>query len=52
MKKNVGGVDKIVRMVIGAGLVLGGLLYPMRFVWRLGLIIVGGLTLFNAVIGV
>lgn len=52
MKKNVGGVDKGARIVVGLGLVLGGLFYPMRFGWRIGLITIGGITLFNAFIGV
>jgi hypothetical protein len=52
MKKNIGGVDKGLRIVIGFILILGGIFYPMSAGWRIGVLIVAGLTLFNALIGI
>jgi hypothetical protein len=51
MKKNIGGIDKGIRIIIGLILLIGGIFYPMGTGWRVGVFIVAGLTLINAFIG-
>jgi hypothetical protein len=51
MKKNIGGLDKGIRIVVGFVLILGGIFYPMSTGWRVGVFIIAGLTLINAFIG-
>jgi Inner membrane protein YgaP-like, transmembrane domain len=51
MKRNIGGIDKGIRIVIGLALILGGLFFPMSTGWRVGVFIVAGITLINAFIG-
>jgi Inner membrane protein YgaP-like, transmembrane domain len=51
VKKNIGGIDKGIRIVIGVVLMLGGIFYPMSTGWRIGVLIIAGITLINAFIG-
>lgn len=51
MKKNIGKIDRSLRIVVGLALILDGLFIPMSAGWRWGVLIVAGITLFNAVIG-
>jgi Inner membrane protein YgaP-like, transmembrane domain len=51
MKKNIGGIDKGIRIVIGLALIIGGIFIPMSTGWRVGVLIVAVITLINAFIG-
>ena len=48
MKTNVGGWDRNVRWMIGAGALVAGMLAPVRLPWRLGLLVLGASNLITA----
>jgi hypothetical protein len=51
MQKNVGGIDKNIRLLLGAILVLIGLFAPMDTGWRIGTMVVGGIALLTGFTG-
>jgi len=48
MKTNVGGWDRNVRWIVGAGALVAGMLAPVRLPWRLGLLALGASNLITA----
>jgi hypothetical protein len=48
MKTNVGGWDRNVRWMVGAGALVAGMLAPVRLPWRLGLLALGASNLITA----
>jgi len=51
MKKNVGGIDKIIRIVVGIVLALAGLFAPVGMAGRIGLFGVAAVALVTAFTG-
>jgi hypothetical protein len=51
MKKNVGGLDKTLRIVLGIGLVLVALFAPIGTGWRIGVAAVAAVALVTAFTG-
>ncbi len=51
MKKNVGGIDKGIRIVVGLALILAGLLAPLSTGWRIGVLVVAAIALITAFTG-
>jgi hypothetical protein len=50
MKKNIGPLDKGIRIFAALALILDGMFIPMSPGWRTGVWIVAGITLLNAFI--
>jgi len=51
MKKNVGGIDKGIRIGVGLALILVGLLAPLSTGWRIGVLVVAAIALITAFTG-
>ncbi len=50
MKPNVGGVDRIARIVIGIVLLIVGLAAPLETTWRIAALVVAAIALVTAVV--
>jgi hypothetical protein len=50
MKPNVGGMDLKVRIVLGIGLLLAGLIAPISAVWQIVALVVAAIALVTAVV--
>lgn len=48
MKTNVGGWDRNIRWMVGAGALMAGLIAPLNRSWRIGLLAFGASELFTA----
>lgn len=48
MKTNVGGWDRNVRWIVGAGALVAGAVAPLRLPWRIGLLAFGAAELITA----
>ena len=48
MKSNVGGIDRTGRFVLGAVLLLAGLLAPVTMTWRIVLLVIAAIALVTA----
>ena len=51
MKKNVGGLDRQVRILLGAVLLLTGLFMPMGTGWQVAVLIVAAVAFITAITG-
>jgi len=51
MKKNVGGIDKVLRIIAGLVLVLIGIFVQLGTGWRIVLLVVGAVALVTAFTG-
>jgi len=51
MKKNVGGIDKVLRLIIGLALLLVGFFMQMSTGMRVGAFIVAAIALITAITG-
>ena len=51
MKKNVGGIDKILRSILGIVAVFVGILAPISGGFRILAFVVAGIALFTAIYG-
>ena len=51
MKKNVGGIDKIARFILGIGAILVGVLAPIAGAFRIIAFVVAAIALFTAFFG-
>lgn len=51
MKKNVGGIDKVLRLIIGFVLLLVGLFMPLSTGLRVGAFVVAAIALITAFTG-
>jgi hypothetical protein len=50
MKHNVGGIDRIGRIVLGVVLLVVGLLAPMDMTWRIVALVVAAVALVTAIV--
>lgn len=50
MKRNVGGIDRIARIVLGLVLLLAGLAAPIEMTWRIAALAVAGVALLTATV--
>ncbi len=48
MKRNVGGMDRTGRFVVGALFLVAGLTAPVELDWRIGMLILAAIGLFTA----
>jgi len=48
MKKNVGGIDKAIRVIIGIVLLLVGIFVQMGIGWRIGIFVLAGVAFLTA----
>lgn len=51
MKKNVGGIDRTIRIIIGTVLLLAGILAQVSTGWRVGLFVVAAVAYITAFTG-
>jgi uncharacterized membrane protein len=51
MKKNVGGFDKILRIIAGVALVIAGIFAPVGMGWRIGSFAVAGVAFVTGFVG-
>ena len=51
MKKNVGGIDKILRLIVGIAAILLGFLAPLSEGFRIVSFVVAAVALFTAIFG-
>ncbi len=51
MEKNVGGIDQKIRLILGAALLVGGVLAPLDLYWRIGVLAVAVIALTTAFTG-
>ncbi|MDW7771656.1 MAG: DUF2892 domain-containing protein [Desulfobulbaceae bacterium] len=51
MKKNVGGLDRNIRLLSGSILVLIGIFAPLGAVWQAGIILIGAIALITGFTG-
>jgi len=51
MEKNVGGIDRNIRFILGAALLVGGVLAPLDLYWRVGFLAVALIALTTAFTG-
>lgn len=51
MKRNVGGADRVIRIVLGAVLVAAGFLVPLGNIMRIVLFVVAGILLITGGLG-
>lgn len=51
MKRNVGGMDRNARIVVGIVLLIVGLAVPMEMLWRVISLVVAGVALVTAAVG-
>lgn len=51
MEKNVGGIDRKIRYLVGAILLAGGLLAPLDMPWRAGMIVLAAIAFITAFTG-
>lgn len=51
MKQNVGGIDRQIRILMGAVLVLAGLFAPLDPVWRTVVFVAGAIAFITAITG-
>ena len=51
MECNVGGTDKTIRYLIGAGALATGLLAPLETGWKAALLLVAGIAFLTATVG-
>jgi hypothetical protein len=51
MKKNMGDLDRIIRAIVGVGLVIFGVLY-LGFWWGILMLVVGAILLITALVGI
>ncbi len=51
MKKNVGGIDKAIRIIIGVILLIAGLSIQMNTGLRIGVFVVAGIAFVTAFVG-
>ena len=45
MKKNVGGIDRTIRLILGIALLIGGIAFQMSTGWRIGVLVIAGIAL-------
>jgi hypothetical protein len=45
MKKNVGGIDKTLRIILGIVLFIVGIAVQMNTGWRIGILVIAGIAL-------
>ncbi len=50
MKRNVGGIDRIARIVVGLVLLVVGLLAPIELIWRVAALVVAAVALITAAV--
>jgi len=51
MKCNVGGIDRIGRIVIGIVLIVAGFAAPVEMTWRIVMFVVAAIALVTAIVG-
>jgi len=51
MQKNVGGIDRNIRLGLGSALMVIGILAPLETSWRIGLLVVAAIALGTAFAG-
>ena len=51
MKKNVGGIDKILRLILGIAAILVGIFAPIAGGLRIAVFVVAAVALFTAIFG-
>jgi hypothetical protein len=51
MKRNVGGIDRNIRIVLGIALLVVGLAAPIEMTWRIVALVIAAIALVTAAVG-